>query len=247
MLSVQEKDLLEQDPPIRGQNFACLSFISPEEILKRKEDFYFENYIQHFSAKANELLVGLQSAYPEESDKLRSIHEEFEYIFNPAKIADSYKNFTGTNSGVLDKEFDSKHEFQTSIRGLKIRGVYDSLPEAQARCEKLRKIDSDKFNIFISEVGVWCPWAPNPNDISDQQYALDSLNTLIHEYDKNVEDRNNYYNERKNDLQARLAKNEQTKAENRANIDQEDLVKDDIEEIKHEVFEKPNPVPRRSV
>lgn len=251
MLPVKEKDLLEQDPPIRGQNFACLSFISPEEILKNKEAFYFENYIQHFSAKVNELFKGMEDHYPQDTDKFRSIKEEFEHIFDPEKIDDSYKNFTGANTEVLNKEFDTKNDFQTSIRGLKIRGVYESLQEAQGRCEQLRKIDADRFNIFISEVGVWCPWCPNPNDIKDQEYAVDSLNTLIHEYDKNALDKDMQYAERKRDLQSRLAENERAKTEARDKAGDDNDVgaapqDDNIESVK-EVFNQDELSRARSV
>ena len=33
-------DLLDEDKPIAGQKFACLSFISPEKILKTKRIIY---------------------------------------------------------------------------------------------------------------------------------------------------------------------------------------------------------------
>ena len=33
-------DLLEEDKPIAGQKFACISFVSPEKIIKQKEIFY---------------------------------------------------------------------------------------------------------------------------------------------------------------------------------------------------------------
>lgn len=246
MLPVKQKDLLEQDPPIRGQNYACLSFISPEEIIKNKDAFYFENYIQHFSAKVNELFTGLESSYAADTDKFRSIKEEFEYMFNPDKINESYKTFTSTNTDVLNKEFDTKNSFQTSVRGLKIRGVYDSVQEAQGRCEQLRKIDADKFNIFISEVGMWCPWSPNPNDIKDQEFALDSLNTLIHEYDKNAETKDAFYAERKRDLQSRLAENERAKAEGRDEADAPMEADDNLDSVK-EVFDQEEPSRARSV
>ena len=45
MIPIQEKDLLEQDPVIRGQTYVCMSFLSPEEIIKSKETYYFENLL----------------------------------------------------------------------------------------------------------------------------------------------------------------------------------------------------------
>jgi len=34
------EDFLEVDKPIPGQNYACLSFVSPENIIKQKEREY---------------------------------------------------------------------------------------------------------------------------------------------------------------------------------------------------------------
>ena len=34
-------DLLDEDKPISGQKYVCLSFISPENHIKKRELFYF--------------------------------------------------------------------------------------------------------------------------------------------------------------------------------------------------------------
>ena len=39
-------DLLEEDKPISGQKFVCMSFCSPEKILKQKEIFFFEEFLK---------------------------------------------------------------------------------------------------------------------------------------------------------------------------------------------------------
>ena len=39
-------DLLDEDKPISGQNFACISFVSPEKILKQKQFFLFEQFLR---------------------------------------------------------------------------------------------------------------------------------------------------------------------------------------------------------
>ena len=35
-MSNTEEDFLEVDPPIPGQNFSCISFVSPEKELEKK-------------------------------------------------------------------------------------------------------------------------------------------------------------------------------------------------------------------
>ena len=39
-------DLCDEDAPLAGQKFTCLSFVSPENILKRREQFLFEEFVK---------------------------------------------------------------------------------------------------------------------------------------------------------------------------------------------------------
>ena len=55
----------------------------------------------------------------------------------------------------------------------------------------------DKFNIFVAQVGVWCPWSPNPEEIQEQEYAETQLNTLMKGYRENMELRDQFYEQRK--------------------------------------------------
>ena len=41
-------DLLDQDPEIAGQKFACMSFVSPEKILKKREVYLFDQFIKQW-------------------------------------------------------------------------------------------------------------------------------------------------------------------------------------------------------
>ena len=41
-------DLLDEDKPIAGQKFSCVSFISPENVLKDKRMFFFEQFLKTF-------------------------------------------------------------------------------------------------------------------------------------------------------------------------------------------------------
>ena len=38
-------DLLEEDKPLAGQKFVCVSFVSPEKILKTRENYIFEQFL----------------------------------------------------------------------------------------------------------------------------------------------------------------------------------------------------------
>ena len=42
-----QEDFLEVDSNIPGQNYVCLSFVSPEKILKDKEIFFASKFLHH--------------------------------------------------------------------------------------------------------------------------------------------------------------------------------------------------------
>lgn len=200
LVPVSEMDYLEADPALRGQNYVCLSFISPEDVIAKKEHFFFEKFIENFTKELQELFDGLAVRYPKDEDNLRLMKDRYPYLFNKDAINDEYGFFASTHQDNLQKEYDEKNDFKTSIRGLKVRGVFDTLREAQIRAEVLKKIDG-KFNVYVAEMGVWCPWSPHPDDIQNQEFAETQLNTLMKHYKENQTKKDVFYEERKKELQ----------------------------------------------
>lgn len=197
---VSECDYLDVDPPIRGQNFACISFISPEDVIAKKEVFFFQQYLKSFSKEIIDFFEMVKIRYPNDADKVKSIAERYPAIFNPERTYDDYLFFTTENNDILEKEYHEKNEFRTSIRGIKIRGIYDTMKEAEIRSQVLKKIDSN-FNVYVGQVGSWLPWNPNPDTIDDQEYSETHLNTLVKKYKENQTKKDIFYEERKRDLQ----------------------------------------------
>lgn len=197
LISTKEMDYLEEDKAIRGQNYVCLSFLSPEEILNNKEVFYFEKYLSKFSNDMNELLNGIAEKYSEATDAIKVIRENNAHIFDGRELQDAYRFYKRVNGEVVEKEFYEKNNFQTSVRGIKVRGVFETLKEAQVRAEVLRRMGDTQFDIFVGQVGVWCPWSPNPEDMQEQEYAESQLNTLMKQYKDNMSLRDEFYEMRK--------------------------------------------------
>lgn len=200
LVSVREADYLDQDPPLRGQNYVCLSFVSPEDVIKKKEVYFFEEFMKSFSSDMTDWFENMSQKYPDNADSLRVIKERYSYVFDREALVDEYMFFVNTNSAQLEDEYFKKNDFHTSIRGIKVRGVFDSLREAEIRAQVLKKMD-DKFNVYVAQVGCWCPWSPNPDDITNQEYAETHLNTMMKKYKENQEKRDQFYMDRKRDLQ----------------------------------------------
>jgi len=107
-------------------------------------------------------------------------------------IKDSYEDFLFAQGKKMEDDFLAKNNFQTSVRGLKIRGSYSTQEEAAARAKKLQRNDP-VHNIYVATVGKWLAWDPNPHDVADQEYAEDELNTLMKAYKENEEQREQFY------------------------------------------------------
>lgn len=182
-------DLLLEDPPISGQKYVCMSFVSPETIIKQKEHYYveeflrqhditssmerFTDYLAFIAAKyeipPQELMSELESFVNEEKAKLKS-----------ADFNEDFKTFTENHSERLDAKFDLDHSFQTSVRSVKVRGCFDSEEEAGMRAQMLRRKDPD-HNIYVGPVGMWMPFDPDAYKTGRVDYLDEAQNKLMQE------------------------------------------------------------------
>jgi hypothetical protein len=199
VVSVKEVDYLDEDKPIRGQNFVLLSFLSPEDVLVNKEAYMFSQFIAKFSKDMTTLLDGISEKYSDSKDFVDSVKENNAFIFDAKDMSEQYGFYKSINNQELESSYHRDNNFTTSIRGIKVRGVFDTIEEAKNRSEFIKKIDN-KFNIYIAQMGCWCPWSPNPDCLENQEYAESQLNTLMKEYKKNMSDKDVVFENRKASL-----------------------------------------------
>lgn len=183
-MSEPVEDFLEADQAIPGQNYVCLSFISPEKILKRKELFVAKNFLDYFLKQLKRdndpYLLDPSKFTPEFIDKLN--------------VNQMFDDYVYANEEKLSQEFSKENDFHTTVRGVKIRGVYDTYREAEVRSKVLARKDQN-HNVFIGQVGFWLAWDPNPDNVQDQQYANDQLNELVKRYNENRDLKDQLYND----------------------------------------------------
>ena len=129
-------------------------------------------------------------------DEFHQFVQTNERELKESKLTDVYDDYIFANKTKLEDEFYAKNEFRTTVRGLKIRGVYGSQAEAVARSKKLQRLDT-LHNIFVGEVGKWLPWDPSPSDVSEQEDAEEQLNTLMKKYKENEEQREQFQKEQR--------------------------------------------------
>ena len=124
--------------------------------------------------------------------------------FKESSIVDSYEKYMIVNRQRLEDEFHKQQNFQTTMHGLKVRGVYSSQEQANARAKALNKKDP-YFNVYVADVGEWLPWDPEPEEVKDQEYQSDDLNKLMQAYKDNAAKRDAFFEEDKRQKLAKAA------------------------------------------
>jgi hypothetical protein len=186
-------DLLEEDKPLAGQKFTCISFVSPENILKQKNVFFFDEFIKNwdFSKSMDKFVIFLNFLSFKYKLTFDDVTEDFkEFVkdqhteLKMSSFEDEYKTFLDQNEEDLDNKFNTQFNFQTSTRGIKVRGVYPTIEEAELRCKMLRELDPN-HDVYVGPVGLWMPWEPEAYKTGRVEYMEDELNQLMHEKTKN--------------------------------------------------------------
>ena len=165
------EDFLEVDDSIGGQNYVCMSFVDPEEIIQNKEAFKTAKFLQSYA-----------------KDKGMKFEEVYE----------DYMNFQYKFQDEVQSDYDKENKNVNNIRGIKIRGVYSTKEEAESRSKKLHRIDST-FHVFIGQVGYWLPFNPCADKIESEEFIDSGLNELMQKYKENSVNKDILYEEQKRD------------------------------------------------
>lgn len=197
----------------RKEHFLFTSFVNQYEFTLRskKMEEYFVKQIQSINNKLEEEasrldsldLSGAATACRKSALSVESYVTDFQKFvkqymkeLTASNMREEYDDFLYKNGVQLEDDFYAKNNFQTTMRGLKVRGSYGQREEAEARAKKLQKSDPD-HNIYVGQVGKWLPWDPSPAAIPDQEYAEDQLNTLMKKYKENEEARDQFHKEQR--------------------------------------------------
>lgn len=227
-------DLLDEDQPIAGQKFVCLSFISPEKVLKDKNLFFFEQFIKQYDMyksleKFTQFLNFIAYKYKVPFDKLQSDLEDFAKsesgnLFNISLDAE-YKTYIDNNEDNLEEKFNKDNKFQTSTRGLKVRGCFPSEQEAEMRCKILREMDPN-HDIMVGPVGMWVPWHPEAYKTGRVEYLEEELNELMNEKQKNEKSAKQEFDKRIKEARKQAMEDNIQKAKESGNVLTQTLNKD---------------------
>lgn len=219
--NVQYADMLEIDREIAGQKYVCMSFVSPEHVLRRKELYVFSKFVEQWDMtksmqKFQEFLGFLCHKYKLVHDDVMKDMKEFieaerEALANYEEVKADFDTFIEHCGDDVEKKFDAENAFQTSVRGLKVRGVFSTEEEARFRAKMLREADS-AFDVLVGPVGVWMPWEPEAYRMKNVEYLEEELNQLVHEKANNEEKAKTAFDQRVKDMKKKAMEENKAKA-----------------------------------
>jgi hypothetical protein len=219
-------DMLEEDKPISGQKFACVSFISPEQIIKKRELYIFQQFLKQWDMnksleKFNHFMSFLAYKYNLNFDNISKDLQDFckdekDKLFSTT-LEDDFKNYTDANEEQIEEQFNRENRFQTSVRGLKVRGCYPSQEEAELRCKLLREVDPN-HDVYVGPVGMWMPFHPEAYKTGRVEYLEDELNQLMQEKQKNENSAKVEFDKRVRDTKEKAMEDNKKKAMESGNV-----------------------------
>jgi hypothetical protein len=219
-------DLCDEDAPIAGQKFVCMSFVSPEKILKKREVYIFDKFVQQWDftkslTKFNDFLQFIAYKYHLKIENITDDFTEFakeeDAKLKSMGVEDDFKNFVDKQEDKLNEQFNREFSFQTSVRGVKVRGAFATQEEAELKCKKLREADPH-HDIFVGPMGIWMPWDPDAYKTGRIEFMEEELNQLHQEKLKNEERAKQEFEKRVRDTKKKAIEENIKLAEKSGNV-----------------------------
>ena len=219
-------DILDVDKPIAGQNFLCASFISPEKILKKKEIFFFEEFLKNwefnksmekFFQFVNFISFKYNISFEDLNKDFKDFVQEEKENLIKSSLDDDYKTYLDNHEDELQKKFDVENNFQTNTRAVKFRGVFATQEEAELRCKMLREVDPN-HDVYVGPAGTWMPWDPEAYKTGRVEYMEEEVNQLMHEKNKNEANAKAAFEQRVKETKQKAIDENIKKAEKTGNV-----------------------------
>jgi hypothetical protein len=213
-------DYLDEDPEVPTQKYCIVSFLSPEKIVKQKQEFMFQEFVKFmdydWKVKGLEhFMAFLAKKYTLKVEELIADATEFgkvrEKEIRETDVPEQWQVFLLKNEKDLQERFDNSVEFKTNVRGVKIRRCFPTVEEAQVMAKVFQR-KYPKDNLFIGKVGAWLPWDPSEHLMPEVEYAEKELNELMRRYKENESNKEMFFaEEREAKIKAQKAENEARK------------------------------------
>ena len=177
-ITESKPSFLEQDPEIPNQSYCLFSFVP------RKEDMTEKFNIPRFER--------IQKALEKNSDVLAKAIES-----DPERMVAHI--MTIVTPVLTDVEKAESEKLHQANGGVKFRGTFRTMEEAQKYSKYLQELDS-RFDIYLGQTGYWYPFDPPRDLVQKQEYKDEQLNALMQGYLENKAKSEVYFKKRMREM-----------------------------------------------
>lgn len=178
---VSKVDHLKEDTPIPGQNYVAVSFVNPEAVIARKDAFATKLFLKSRCDGLEEMLTELASLSDDGKTLAGAFRQRHSEWLDSGVTEAAFDAFMEDNQEMINTRYSEEHGGACCTRGIKVRGVYETLDAAKGRCQLLQAEDRT-HDVFVMSVGKWCPWNPAARSIDEVKYAESELNGIMEGY-----------------------------------------------------------------
>ena len=204
-------DYLDEDPIIPSQKYCVVSVLTPKNFQKSAETENKSTEVFSFTAVST-----VTEGEVITLDTHNSLIEEHN------KVLREMAALKTELQGMKNKNDDDKKNI--TMYTFKVRGAYETVDEAQKRIQYLNSIDNN-VNIYLAEVGKWCPFEDDPEKAKDSVYKDEELNRLMKGYKENQEKGKQLFEQRKAEMVSKALSDTKEKKEKLKKQDDNDRKK----------------------
>ena len=152
---------LEADKEIPGQHYACLSFLSPQKILKSKELFFFGEFLKDYEVQYK--IKATESFLMSQAVKLQEA---------VSKVQDTLDNLMLKKEGLCVDDLSGAHAVVKEVRGSLTRGTAAELEthvKAEMRDYK-ESVITEAYDTFLFK---------NKKKLEDEFFSANDFRTTV--------------------------------------------------------------------
>jgi hypothetical protein len=124
---------------------------------------------------------------------------KFKPLTREEDVLDDFRNRIPKGQEWGCYSFISDPNNKISLKGFLCSGSFATQEDAQKHADEQMKNDN-RYNIFVGQNGLWCPFDPDPNSCKDAVYQERQLNEIMIEYLKQNVKQKEVFEQRKHEL-----------------------------------------------
>lgn len=213
----QHVDMLDMEyDGIDGQKFVVMSFVSPTHAVRRREEFYLQEFIAFNDYATSYKLCSdyaefMAVKYGLDTSVMEQDFKDFMAEEGPrlkdADVSTKLQLFCKKNAKELQKKYEGLYGHETSVRGLVVLGTTSTIEEARALKDDVLSTHEKHPDIYVGFANKWIPW--DPENLIEREYLEPELNALMSGREVKEARKNEQYKERKDErVRQALAVNE---------------------------------------